>query len=303
MTISVNFKLYFFLSSFLICFIFYLIFDPKFILWSQIVPNYNLNQFTPHAIRNLLVNSLIFLIQFFININRGEAFNLLCIFFLFFTSYLLSLNIFNITRNYLFSTVFIFFPIFISFFQNGRGLIACFSVLLYYSIFLTEYRILKFLFFLSAIFLSNVSSGVFSVLLIIVFLGTYLDQVKFINKKFLFFFILLLSPIFLVYLDKNLKFYDYDIFLMLSHGLGFLFFLNFDIVFIFIVLFISIFILFSYFLIFQISALKNDLFIYFFSSVIGLFFGFTAFNCVLYVLIILFFDQLWKFLKIKKLFI
>lgn len=181
----------------------------------------------------------------------------------------------------------IFFSVGIIFFVNGRIIFAYFSetLLLYYFINRKFQINLKFL----VIFLfSSVSSGTMSVILIVCFLHRKKLENRLRRKKnikiFKFFIIILVFYFFIIFAKKNLMYFSGNIFLMMRHGI-FSILENLSST-IYIMLLIGL-IFFIYITI--ILRKKNKLlFKFYISSVIGMFFGFTAGSMILPILLIYF---------------
>ena len=287
-------------SIFLVFFIFNILKVKEFVLWSQIEEDYvisSLASFQAHSIRIILVNGLIEFIQFFSDVDRIRAFNVAVGFILLLSTLMFSKQIYgNLTKNLLLAFLLSTIPMAISFFQNGRGVLGCFAILLLYTSCVTRYHILRWFFLIIAAIFANVSSGIFSVFAITIIIGVWNRSFVFIKKKYLFFILLPVVPLFILYLDKNLAFYDYSFFNLLSHGLGSIF--HYDILFVLPILFLLLllfFFLIYYLIFFKPRALWSIEFPFISASIVGLFFGFSSFNCFVYlhILFLLYKIRMW----------
>jgi hypothetical protein len=276
----------------------------EFVLWSQINEFYKISSiysFKAHTIRILLINSLIYLVQLFSEIDRFDAFNLSVYLVLYFSTIIFSRLVYrSITNKFFIVILFSFIPTIISFFQNGRGVFGCFSILLLFHTLTIKNINLKWMYLIIAAIFANVSSGIFSVFLITIVIGSFNKTFSFIKRKHLIIILLFTSPLFLIYLDKNLAFYDYNLFKLLSHGLGFIFHINtiylIPIVIIFLVIIFSFFIYLFYI---NPNAISSKAFPFITSSFIGLFFGFSSFNCFIYLHLFFLLESLNLFEKIR----
>ena len=290
---------------FIFSFLFYIFEFKEFILWSQIVEFYEISSIfsiKAHTIRILLINGLISSVNIFLDVDRVIAFNIITHLVLFFSTVIFSKIVYKSITKKIFPIILIsIIPIVISFFQNGRGIFGCFSILLlFYILSITNVKLKWICLVIAAIF-SNVSSGIFSVLLITIVLGVLNKSFFFLKKKHLIFILFLTMPLFIIYLDKNLKFYDYDLFKLLSHGLGIIFQTNFNILLPLVLLFSVIFLLTSFYIfIINPKIIYTIEFPFITASLIGLFFGFSSFNCFIYVYSLLFFQKL-NFVQKNKL--
>lgn len=278
----------------------------RFEIWDQIIIgnssldsiNLDFENFGAHTIRIFIINVIIIIGDLF-SYSPQISFNIFlnilllgCVFLL-----LKILSSFRVNRIEL-STVSLL-PIIISQFQNGRGVITSFAFLLLYYSFVryASYNkdILKFIVSLIiCIALLNMSSGSFMVGLLACI--AYLhrawlkrkEQSMKISNLSLFILILsftLTSPLVVIYLSKNLDFYEGSMFKMLHHGIwSILSSLNF------IFLLLSIIILLPIFLLVRIALIRirnlSSLVPFLNAGFVGLFFGFTAFFTGIYLYII-----------------
>lgn len=287
---------------FIFSYLFFLFEFKEFILWSQIVEFYEISSifsFEAHTIRILLINGLISLVNIFLGVDRVIAFNIITHLVLFFSTVIFSKIVYKSITKKIFPIILIsIIPIIISFFQNGRGIFGCFSILLlFYILSITKVK-LKWIYLVVAAIFSNVSSGIFSVFLITIILGTLNKSFSFLKKKHLIFILFLTLPLFIIYLNKNLKFYDYDLFKLLSHGLGVIFHIDFNIFLPLVLLFLVTFLLISFYIfIINPKIIYTIEFPFITASIIGLFFGFSSFNCFIYVYSLLFLQKVRFCLK------
>lgn len=289
---------------FIISYLLFLFEFKEFILWSQITEFYEISSIfsiKAHTIRILLINGLIYLVHFFFSVDRILAFNITVHVILFFSTVIFSKIVYeSITKKIFLIILISIIPIIISFFQNGRGIFGCFSILLlFYTLSIKNVK-LKWISLLVAAIFSNVSSGIFSVLIITIVLGALNKSFFFIKKKHLIFILFLTLPLFIIYLDKNLKFYDYDLFKLLSHGLGIIFHVDYIILLPLGFIFFTIIFLISFYLIINPKIIYTIEFPFITASIIGLFFGFSSFNCFIYVYLLLFLQKL-NFVQKNKL--
>ena len=172
---------------FIFSYLFFLFEFKEFILWSQILEFYEISSISSikaHTIRILLINGLVYLVQFFLGVDRILAFNITAHIILFFSTVIFSKIVYESITKKIFPIILIsIIPILISFFQNGRGIFGCFSILLlFYTLSIKKVK-LKWISLVVAAFFSNVSSGIFSVLLITIILGALNKSFFFIKKK------------------------------------------------------------------------------------------------------------------------
>ena len=205
-------KIIVFLSLLLIFTVFHYLNFKTFLLWSQIVESNTISSISSiqsHTIRNILINGLISIVQYWLDTDRIVAFNIISKIILFISTIIFSQILYkSLTKNILILIFLSLSVILISFFQNGRGIFGCFSILLlYYTLFIENIK-LKWFFVFVAIIFSNVSSGIFSVLIISIILGSLNKTLTFIKKKHLNILMLSFAPLFVIYANKNLKFYS-----------------------------------------------------------------------------------------------
>ncbi len=236
------------LSIFLIYLALILLEIKQFIIWGQIsnvfVVNDSIANFQiisnilgtghPHLLRLLLVLPF-YVVSDYLSLNLNIFFSsvLLGIIFI---CYIIIVSILKniVQRKYLIYTL-IFFLI-LSFFMNGRSVFPIFgnTLLLYllYNKFYIQNQ-LNFFKFLLLFFLAlwsvSVSSGTFSVFLLTIFIFYTLQiliQLPTLKKNILWFLsfsfmlVILILPILLIFINKNLDYYDDSFINMLSHGLG-----------------------------------------------------------------------------------
>lgn len=266
--------------------LFLILTKKEFILWGQIVENFSYDTLRAHTVRNFVINGLITLTQLlYPNWSREESFNVVCSLVLFLTVYLLQKELKSLgKRSLLGITVLGLFPLLVAFFQNGRGIIGCFAVLILYSISKKDNKILNWSKLLAALVLSNVSSGIFSTVIISIFLLKLSGELNFIKKHHVILGVVCTTPLFIIYLRKNLAFYNNSILELLTHGFGKFFFLDYSVTVSVILLAIGLILAFSILIIhpkYRVFT-KNTSFVL--SALIGLPFGYTAFNAFIYPL-------------------
>lgn len=275
-------------SIFFLFFVFNILKVKEFVLWSQIEEDYVISSFASfqaHSIRIILVNGLIEFIQIFSDVDRIGAFNVAVGFILLLSTLMFSKQIYgNLTKNLLLAFLLSSIPMAISFFQNGRGVLGCFAILLLYISCVTRYNNLRWFFLIIAAVFANVSSGIFSVFAITVIIGVWNRSFVFIKRKYLLFILLPVVPLFILYLNKNLAYYDNSFFNLLSHGLGIIFHYDFFYVLPILILLFFLFLFLFYYLFFLEPRLLSSIgFPFITASIVGLFFGFSSFNCFVYV--------------------
>lgn len=239
---------YFEYLIFIIYFILILLEVKKFIIWGQItnvlVPNEMLNNYEiitnlietnhPHILRILLIVPF-YAISEYISIDLELFFSITLMMFIFILYYL-HLKILNsiVSREKLFFILLFFLGL--SFLMHGRIMFSILgnTILLFllYKSFYSSYKIGKFKFlvlFIIALWFVSVSSGTFIVFLLTILIFYTIQaliKLPYISKELLFSFsmflllILLISPIIMVFVEKNLNYYDGSIVNMLSHGAG-----------------------------------------------------------------------------------
>lgn len=240
---------YFEYLIFIIYFILILLEVKKFIIWGQItnvlVPNEMLNNYEiitnlietnhPHILRILLIVPF-YAISEYISIDLELFFSITLMMFIFILYYL-HLKILNsiVSRKKLFFILLFFLGL--SFLMHGRIMFSILgnTILLFllYKSFYSSYKIGKFKFlvlFIIALWFVSVSSGTFIVFLLTILIFYTIQaliKLPYISKELLFSFsmfllliLLLISPIIMVFVEKNLNYYDDSIVNMLSHGAG-----------------------------------------------------------------------------------
>jgi hypothetical protein len=288
-----------FLFFILIFTVFYSLNFKIFLLWNQIIESYavpSISAIKSHTVRIMLINGLIYIVQFFFDTDRIVAFNISSHIILFLSTIIFSKVLYkNLTKDILIIIFLSLSVILVSFFQNGRGIFGCFSIiLLYYTLFIKNTK-LKWFFVFVAILFSNVSSGIFSVLLISIILGSLNKTLTFIKKKHLIILILLLTPLLIIYANKNLEYFDYDFFKLLSHGLGSIFQTDLiTLIAISLILIVFFFVSFFYIFIVNTKVLYSINLPFISSSIIGIFFGFSSFTCFIYIYLLILFIKLKK---------
>ena len=132
---------------------------------------------------------------------------------------------YTVQINFFSYLVMTFFLLLLLTYANGRIIFGYFSEILLVN-YLSRYRFKINLITLLALFFSSISSGVMSVIMITCFIFMYLDRKnrnvkrKIIKKIFLDIPIFILVVYyFIIFIQKNLKYYSNSIFLMLSHGI------------------------------------------------------------------------------------
>ena len=314
----VFFKKAIFLFALFIQVLFFYFNPNRFEIWDQInsgISNFDsiitFEYFDSHSIRIIVIYTVIFVGELF-SYSPVFSFNIFLNLLLLGNVYLIQ-KIFSSFRFNIFEFIIVsFLPLLICQFQNGRGIITSFAfLLLYYSLSrYTRYSkdFLNFLYtFILSLTLLNVSSGSFMVGIIATFAYLYRfrslgnSHINKINKFSLFFLIssfILISPLVIVYLSKNLEFYDGSMINMLSHGIwSILSSLNY------ILLLFSILIIIPVLLFIKtaFSAFKelNSFQPFLIAGFVGLLFGFTAFFTGIYLYIIFAFI-LFNNLSLKK---
>lgn len=291
-------------------------------IWNQITDVFNentnvdsimlLNSFNAHTLRLLLMlpiikiaNSLridsdfLFSIVVFLNI-LGTSKNLIYI----------EAKIDNKKPNYFFISLFM---ILISLVMNGRTSFSFLGISIILKI-ITEFTIksislFKLLIYLIiGLILCSVSSGSFSVALlsVVIFLSSlfFKKTVPFKNKLILFILIIIISipvvALMVIFVNKNLEFYDNSYINMLNHGAGMIF--NNSIILLTLLIFAPLFFLiFISISRFYMKDIKVYLFMPFILSgiLIGLF-GFTSFWTSYPVYILTFLSVISKKVDIKS---
>ena len=281
----------------LLVLIIYLIDKERFLVWGQI--DLSIFQiinapFQAHSIRIFLVGGLIYLGEL-LGYSEIITFN-------FFVTILLLLNVrilYQIFKSYSSNKLFLFIilisPILIPFFQNGRGIITSFGLsLLFYSLVIMPQKVTNHFKIIINIFFSflflNVSSGAFlaSVISFFFFFLFLKNKDNYLYKKRKIYSITLLtiaSPILIIYLTKNIKYFDGSVIKMLNHGAGQVFnYLDFNILFpLLIILSILIIVII---IVFQKSKYLTDFYPFVVASFIGLLFGYSSFFTFVYINII-----------------
>lgn len=235
---------------FLIYISFILIGLKDFTIWSQITDHltddfisnneriihlYEINH--PHLLR-VFILYLIYQFSLFFNFDITLVYNLFVIIILH-TSYILLKKVlidFYSDSKY-FILIILITLFFLSIFMNGRIVFAIFgNTLLLYAIYMKSYslknNISNFSFFiliLISILFTSVSSGTFmvSILTLLIFYFTIMIihfpilKIKYIYLQiYTFLVIILLTPLIVKFIDKNLQFFNGSIIEMLGHGFG-----------------------------------------------------------------------------------
>ena len=198
---------------------------------------------------------------------------------------------YTVQINFFSYLVMTFFLLLLLTYANGRIIFGYFSEILLVN-YLSRYRFKINLITLLALFFSSISSGVMSVIMITCFIFMYLDRKnrnvkrKVIKKIFLDIPIFMLVVYyFIIFIQKNLKYYSNSIFLMLSHGIFRDFF---DIpIYLLLLFMLMCFVIFIMVLIFLRKVNKRLSFFYI-SGGIGWAFGMTAGSLLLPIVIIYF---------------
>ena len=281
----------------LLVIIIYLINRERFVVWGQIdltIFEIINAPFQAHSIRIFLIGGLIYLGEL-LGYSEIITFN-------FFVTILLLLNLrilYQIFKSYSSNKLFLFIilisSILIPFFQNGRGIITSFGLsLLFYSLVImpkkvtNHFKIIINIFF-SFLFL-NVSSGAFlaSIISSFFFFLFLNNKDNYLYKKRKIYSITLLtiaSPISIIYLTKNIKYFDGSVIKMLNHGAGQVFnYLDFKILFPLLII-LSILII-AIIIVFQKSKYLTDFYPFVVASFIGLLFGYSSFFTFVYINII-----------------
>lgn len=261
----------------------YIFFNLKeFHIWPQIIEDFNINEFNPHYIRIVLINSLMAFYEFITSTDsRVIQFDNITKIILFLNIYLL-VDLLNKYKTSYINILCSIFPLFVSFFQNGRGIYACFAItLLLYVTNNKKTKYTRILLLLSFLF-SNVTSGVFSAYFIVFIILLYMKKIDLNNiLKLLIFSIM--CYIFYIYLMKNIEYYDGSIILMLTHGLG-KYLIN-DVIIvlpILMLLLLSLIMFILFYFRYSKIILKSNYLPFIIASIIGLAFGFTSFFSFIY---------------------
>jgi len=233
---------------FLTYLIFVILGIKEFTIWSQItdilVPNdMELNIDTiigmiatnhPHTLRVMLITPFYIISEYF-NYDIKLFFSIVLVILIFITYWV---NV-SILEKYIARKKLLFFLIFLialSSIMNGRILFSILGntvllLLLYNNFYVKEkFKWYKNIFlFIVSLCLVSVSSGTFTVFLFTIFIFYILQnlvQLPYISKKILWMFILfilmilLILPVIIVFIEKNLNYYDGSVLQMLSHGAG-----------------------------------------------------------------------------------
>ena len=280
----------------LLVIIIYLIDKDKFLLWGQI--DLTIFQvidapFEAHSIRIFLIGGLIHLGEL-LGYSKIITFNSFVTILLFFNVRILYQIFKSYSSNKLFLFIILISSILLPFFQNGRGVITSFGLLLlFYSLVIMPQKATNHFKIVVNIFLSllllNVSSGAFLasiISIVLFFLSTKKNNL--LHKKkhiYLIALVAIISPIVIIYLTKNINYYDGSVIKMLNHGAGQVFnYLDFEILFPFLII-LSILII-GIIIVFQKSKYFTDFYPFIIGSFIGLLFGFSSFFTFIYINII-----------------
>jgi hypothetical protein len=220
----------------------------EFTIWSQItewlapnnmkeniqVATYLMATEHHHMLRILLVVPF-YVLSEYLTVDIDLFFSLVLV-LLIYGIYLLNLRILKDTVERKKVFVLLLFFILLSLVMNGRIVFSILgnTMLLYllYRSFYTKNKLKKYKsipLFLMALWFSSVSSGTFVVFLLTIFTFYFLHslvKLPYVNKKivwlFSFFIVLLLilSPMIIIFVEKNINYYDGSIINMLSHGAG-----------------------------------------------------------------------------------
>lgn len=239
-----------FISSIIVIYFYLLLifFDIKtFTIWSQITDIYNsldpdsylsgiqtlFSEHHPHALRALLIFP-IYLLSSLLEIDVVMVYNIVLVFLLFGMYRLISFITYH-TINKAYPLGILIFFISISFFMHGRILFAMFgNTLILFALFKYEYttKLAHFNFFILICFgilFCSVSSGTMMVAIGSILLFYFLHSIRllpFLKKKYLFIYIvavlglIVMLPIIIQLVSKNLNFFHGSFLLMLSHGMG-----------------------------------------------------------------------------------
>ena len=188
----------------------------------------------PHAMRISLIYP-IFQIADILNIDVKLVYSIIVL-LLFIFIYFFILSMLKKMNIRYYTSLILFFLLFLSLFMHGRITFALFgNTLILYVLFTRTYFTYKMptikfiLYILLALWFCSVSSGTLMVALgsIILFYFLFLlIELPYIQKRYLFLFILLssllisFSPIIIQLVDKNLNYYDGSFIHMLDHGIG-----------------------------------------------------------------------------------
>lgn len=273
--------------------IFYFINKERFIVWSQIELTIFqvLNApFQAHSIRTFLVGGVIYLGEL-LGYNRIITFNFFLTSLLIIHIKILAQIVERYSKSKFLLFIILFFSLLIPFFQNGRGVITSFGLsLLFYSVVIlpnnsgSNIKIIIYLFL--SFLLLNAASGAFLGAIISIFLFfIFLKNNNFLfNKKYYYLITLFIisTPISIIYLIKNINYFDGSVIIMLNHGAGKAFnYLDFELLFPLLVVFLILMI--GFVVAYYKSSYLNDFYPFFFGSIIGLLFGFSSFFTFIYV--------------------
>ena len=294
-----NAKYWKFLFPFqLLVIIIFFIDNERFSIWGQI-PNVSIFQiidtpFRAHSIRVFLVGGIVYL-GTLIGYTRVISFNIFLSFLLILQVKFLYRIFRNYSSNYFFLLLILISSTLIPFFQNGRGVITCFGLLLLFHSLVVlpnngknNFWIVVINLFFSFLLL-NVSSGAFLAAIISVFLFLiFLKKNNFLyHKRYFYLFLMLVVsfPVISIYMAKNIEYYDGSIINMLNHGAG-RFFHYLDLPQLLLILIVIPIFLIALRALYKKSRCTFDFYPFFSASLIGLLFGFSAFFTFIYINII-----------------
>jgi len=235
----------------LLIYIFFILMGFKdFIIWSQITDHltdgfisnneslihlYEINH--PHLLR-VFILYLIYQFSLFFSLDISLVYNLFIITILFGSYILLKkvlIDFYSASKYFILIILITLF--FLSIFMNGRIAFAIFgNTLLLYSIYMKSFSLKNsisnisfFILILISILFTSVSSGTFmvSIITLLIFYFTIMIirfpmlKIKYIYlQMYIFLLIILLTPLIVKFIHKNLQFFNGSIIEMLGHGFG-----------------------------------------------------------------------------------
>lgn len=304
----------YFVSLFIFSIIYYFLgktFDLT--IWNQVNelrnnenPIYFLTNINAFTIRFVFLTYPLFALERFIGLNSEISFHYLCLILIVISAFFLSKitkEFFNINL-YLIDLSSITFLFGLAYFANGRLLYSILGIFILFYLSLKfnkfaknkNFYLLSFGFFFGNI-LSNASSGTATFAMVItimtLFSGLFNENSRRFSSLILLLFLFPSFYLFQIYFEKNLAFYSWNIFSMLSHGLGGLVNFNQEVTFLLVILF-----LFSGYLFFiNINNYLNlnKFTVLTFFSFVALAIGLFGFSSMLPMLLITFFILMWNF--------